>query len=422
MSFEEWKEVKLSDICDTIQYGYTQSASTEKVGPKFLRITDIRNDFIDWDDVPYCQISSEDFQKYKLEEGDIVIARTGATTGINKYIDSNIPESVFASYLIRIKINKDNDPRFVGYVLSSKKYEDYIKSILGGSAQPNANAKTLTSFTFLLPPKDEQQKISKILSSIDNKIELNNQINKKLEEMAQAIFKRWFVDFEFPNENGEPYKSSGGEFEESELGLIPKGWFVTEMGSFLIPKNERVNDKNLILYSTTNQGLQLRDEKFKKNLTKNNKKNKIIEKNDIVFGMSREILNFGVMKDKIGAVSPAYHVCKVDCDIYNAELLEMYMRIRSDYFLDLIKPGAREGQVIDKAHLQKKRLIVPKKEVQDHFYEVFSSIKNTMQTIEDQTSLLLQIRDTLLPKLMSGEIRVPLENEGRHQDEQLQRV
>lgn len=124
MSFEEWKEVKLSDICDTIQYGYTQSASTEKVGPKFLRITDIRNDFIDWDNVPYCQISSEDFQKYKLEEGDIVIARTGATTGINKYIDSNIPESVFASYLIRIKINKDNDPRFVGYVLSSKKYED----------------------------------------------------------------------------------------------------------------------------------------------------------------------------------------------------------------------------------------------------------------------------------------------------------
>ncbi len=77
-----------------------------------------------------------------------------------------------------------------------------------------------------VPEKEEQHRIVNILKSLDDKIELNNAINKNLEEMAQALFKRWFVDFEFPNENGEPYKSSGGEFEESELGLIPKGWRV----------------------------------------------------------------------------------------------------------------------------------------------------------------------------------------------------
>src|SRR5699024_5493681 len=88
-------------------------------------------------------------------------------------------------------------------------------------------------FKIKVPPLNEQKHIALILSTLDNKIELNNLINKNLEEMAQAIFKHWFVDFEFPNENGEPYKSSSGEFEKSQLGLIPKGWEVKELGDVI---------------------------------------------------------------------------------------------------------------------------------------------------------------------------------------------
>src|SRR5690606_29092307 len=88
---------------------------------------------------------------------------------------------------------------------------------------------SLRSIEVPLPSLNEQQNIVDILISIDDKIELNNAINNNLEEMAQAIFKHWFVDFEFPNNSGEPYKSSGGEFEESELGLIPKGWRIQRL-------------------------------------------------------------------------------------------------------------------------------------------------------------------------------------------------
>jgi type I restriction enzyme, S subunit len=428
MSFEDWKVEKLKHLTLKIGSGATPKGGKESYkesGISFIRSQNVLNHTFAKEGLVYIdKDQANKLNNVIVEEEDVLLNITGDSVCRCCIVPSEILPARVNQHVCIIRCDpKKILPHYLKSYLNSPYMQSYMLSLAySGGTRAALTKGMIENFDIPVPSIGEQSKIVSLLSSIDKKIELNNQINKNLEEMAQAIFKRWFVDFEFPNENGEPYKSSGGEFEESELGLIPKGWFVTEMGSFLMPKNERVNDKNLILYSTTNQGLQLRDEKFKKNLTKNNKKNKIIEKNDIVFGMSREILNFGVMKDKIGAVSPAYHVFKVDSDIYNAELLEMYMRIRSDYFLDLIKPGAREGQVIDRAHLQKKRLIVPKKEIQDHFYEVFSCIKNTMQTIEDQTNILIQIRDTLLPKLMSGEIRVPLENEGRHQDEQLQRV
>ena len=91
---------------------------------------------------------------------------------------------------------------------------------------PNLNTSILSQVPFSFPEYEEQRAIAATLSALDDKIELNNRINKTLEEMAQALFKHWFVDFEFPDENGQPYKSGGGEMEGSELGLIPKGWKV----------------------------------------------------------------------------------------------------------------------------------------------------------------------------------------------------
>lgn len=99
----KWEEKRLGVLCSDISYGYTESAVYEKVGPKFLRITDITGEFINWDSVPYCRISSSDFEKYKLQYNDIVIARTGATSGYNKQFIKSI-DAVYASYLIRFKI------------------------------------------------------------------------------------------------------------------------------------------------------------------------------------------------------------------------------------------------------------------------------------------------------------------------------
>src|SRR5699024_7830849 len=115
-------------------------------------------------------------------------------------------------------------------------FKELVKSRIEGSVIPHLYQKDLVALKLPLPDLSEQKAISKILRTLDDKIEVNNQINKTLENMAQAIVKQWFVDFEFPNEEGEPYKSSGGEMVESELGMIPKGWEVKgldEIAEFL---------------------------------------------------------------------------------------------------------------------------------------------------------------------------------------------
>ena len=117
----EWEEVTLAELSSSVSYGYTESASSEKVGPHFLRITDIQNGVVDWNTVPYCPISEKEHKKYKLFKGDVVVARTGNSTGEN-YIFEGDTDAVFASYLIRFRIDPSKSiPKFVWYTMRSYK-------------------------------------------------------------------------------------------------------------------------------------------------------------------------------------------------------------------------------------------------------------------------------------------------------------
>ena len=196
MENSNWPIKTLSELCNSVTYGYTESASLEKIGPKFLRITDIASGRLNWDSVPYCKITDVDFEKYKLKAGDIVIARTGATTGANYTFKQGDPENVvYASYLIKYSINQEiANPYFVGYVLKSNNWSEYVDAIAGGSAQPGANAKQLGSFEIQLPPLPEQKAIASVLSSLDDKIDLLHQQNQTLEALAETLFRQWFIE------------------------------------------------------------------------------------------------------------------------------------------------------------------------------------------------------------------------------------
>ena len=122
MPMEKWDRVILREICDSVNYGYTASAKPEPIGPKFLRITDIVPNRIDWSAVPHCKITEKNLSKYLLEKGDVVIARTGATTGYAKRIRTD-HKAVFASYLVRIRVNSKYDSRYVGFVVESDEYK-----------------------------------------------------------------------------------------------------------------------------------------------------------------------------------------------------------------------------------------------------------------------------------------------------------
>src|SRR6266446_3367112 len=156
-------EIKKLEAVSAINYGYTESASSEPVGPRFLRITDIQDDRVEWESVPYCKIESADLPKYRLSSGDIVFARTGATTGKSFLVDDP-PEAVFASYLIRLRLlDKKLLPEFVSLFFQTDGYWKSIKDGSAGSAQGGFSATKLGALSIPIPPLPEQQRIVGIL-------------------------------------------------------------------------------------------------------------------------------------------------------------------------------------------------------------------------------------------------------------------
>ncbi|MGO8805535.1 MAG: restriction endonuclease subunit S [Candidatus Bathyarchaeia archaeon] len=158
---KDWKMSTIRKLASSVNYGYTQSASSAPVGPKFLRITDIQGGKVDWDEVPYCEIDQESLAKYSIKSGDVLVARTGASTGENVYIE-DCPASVFASYLIRIRFADKNLARYIAKFMRSPRYQDYILNSIGGSAQPNANAITLTDVQVPVPQANILEKFGEL--------------------------------------------------------------------------------------------------------------------------------------------------------------------------------------------------------------------------------------------------------------------
>lgn len=193
-----WEIKPLGEV-SKINYGYTEKASFDEVGPKFLRITDIQENGVDWETVPYCKCSDKDLPKYKLETGDIVFARTGATTG-KSYLIDNPPNSVFASYLIRLRMNSINEfiPEFISYFFQTKTYWDKINAGISGSAQGGFNATKLGELEFHFPKsKEAQLTIVRQLDALraeTQKLEtIYQQKLLNLEELKKSVLQRAFA-------------------------------------------------------------------------------------------------------------------------------------------------------------------------------------------------------------------------------------
>ena len=396
---EEWKEYKLEELSKGKgAYGIGASAvpfSDDKY--TYLRITDINDDGT-LNKNGLMSVDDEDAYKYVLCENDIVFARTGNSTGRSYFYDGTDGTLVYAGFLIKFSLDEEKvNPRILKYYTHSKPYYDWVKSFDTGGTRGNINAKTYGAMPILLPPRNVQDRIVEILKSLDDKIEVNQRINEQLEELAQALFKSWFVDF-------EPFKD--GEFVESELGMIPEGWKVLSFKDFINPSSEKVFVGELPEYSVTNNGIIPRDEKFKKQLSKATSKNKVLRKNNLVFGMSRDILNWGIMEDLIGGVSSAYNVYTINESQICPTYLRLYMNAKIAYFNDLIGNAAREGQSLDKVALLNKIVYVPNWEIWNDFLNKYSAIKEEILVGVKEITHLTNLRDTLLPKLMSGEIEV----------------
>ncbi len=401
----EWKKVKLVDICQKISYGYTASATDDPVGPKFLRITDIRHGYIDWEQVPYCEISALEKEKYQLNIGDICVARTGASTGVSTVIKHEV-DAVFASYLIRFQVDRQvADPFFVGYVLQSQLFKNHVTGILGGSAQPNANAKQFGSFIFLLPPLPVQRRIAQILGRLDDKIEVNRRINRTLEAMARALYRHWFVDF-------GPFQD--GKFVESELGLIPKGWEVSTIGteskvvSGGTPSTkvaEYWEDGDIYWATPTDMTSLYAPVIFdtKRKITQLGLKNssaKLLPPGSVLVTSRATLgvaaINYVPMSTNQGFKS------MIPGDRVTAAYLWLYVQHNQDEIHN--RASGTTFMEINSRNFKALPILVPPIEIMRAFDRIVSKYFDQIYALEQETVQLAETRDYLLPKLLSGEV------------------
>ena len=238
-----WEIKKLGEVAK-VMYGYTEKSYIEEIGPKFLRITDIQNDGVNWDTVPYCYINDSDFEKYKLINGDIVFARTGATTG-KSYLVINPPKSVFASYLVKLNIiNIDLLPEFLFLYFQTKAYWDTINAGISGSAQGGFNATKLSELQIPFPPKEEQQRIVAKLDEAFEAIEktkANAEQNLKntkelFDSYLHSIFENKGKDWEIKKINEICTLINGRAYNKQEL-LSEGKYRVLRVGNFFTNNN-----------------------------------------------------------------------------------------------------------------------------------------------------------------------------------------
>jgi len=180
-------ETTLGDACARIDYGFTASSTLDDVGPRFLRITDIEQSHVAWSTVPFCMATAAEEAKYALADGDIVVARTGASTGRSQWIQLDEP-AVFASYLVRFRTKSEFDSRFIAFLLQTSEWLGFVdRQAHGKSAQPNMSAASMAAFRFRYPPLAEQQAIAEVLGALDDKIAANTTLAATADLCASTV-------------------------------------------------------------------------------------------------------------------------------------------------------------------------------------------------------------------------------------------
>ena len=341
-------------------------------------------------------------RKGKLMPQDIVLTTRGTVGNVGFYSDDvPYPNMRINSGMVIIRPGEDFDTMFLYQYLRSCYFRAQITQFQSGSAQPQLPISTLQKMKVIKPDIAAQRRIASILSSFDRKIELNNKINADLEEMAQAIFKNWFVDF-------EPFKD--GKFVDSELGMIPEGWKVGTLGDITKNKSAKVKERNdvKVLSPVTTGELVLSEEYFTKQVFSSSiAKYKIVNKGDFAYNPAR--VNIGSLGrnefDFDGCVSPVYVVFSV-LDGY-----ENYFDLfrKTDFFKDSVASLAIGGvrQSLSYDDLSLIETIIPSENVVEKFNNLYNQMKKTIKANKLESSRLSLLRDTLLPRLMSGEIEVP---------------
>ena len=417
----EWEVDTMENALNEIIDYRGKTPVKSETGIVTLSAKSVKDGYIDYSKAYF--ISESTYQKFMVRgfprKGDILLT-TEAPLGLVARLDR---EKVgIAQRLLTLRGKKEyllND--YLMYYLMSNEGKHQLTSRQSGTTVTGIKQKEFRKCLISIPPFEEQKAIAHILSTLDDKIEVNNQINKTLENMAQEIFKQWFVDFEFPNEDGESYKSSGGEMVESELGLIPKGWEVAslyDIADYINGTSFKKNEVNEFEGIPIIKIVEIKNGYSKStsfyNGTTNKAKKYYLRKRDILFSWSgnpETSIDIFIWSKEQGILNQ--HIFKVEPYDYSKSYIYFLLKNFKSVFMDIASNKQTTGLGhVTVADLKRLKTPIPNEEILSEFIKIsdviIEKIFNNMQEIETLQSL----RDSLLPKLLSGEIRVPLDEEG----------
>ena len=347
----------------------------------YLRITDINDDGT-LNKQGLMSVDDENASNYILKENDIVFARTGNSTGRSYFYDGADGELVYAGFLIKFSIDKKKvNPRILKYYTHSKPYFNWVRSFDTGGTRGNINAKTYGTMPITLPSREVQDKIVSILKSLDDKIELNRRINGNLEQQAQALFKAWFVDF-------EPFKD--GKFVDSELGRIPEGWKVGQLDELVEIKYGKDHKKllpgNIPVYGS---GGIMRHVNMP-----------IYEKESVLIPRKGSLNNVLYVNHPFWTVDTMFYTrMKI-----NGIAKFIYLFISPIDLLSMNNGSAVPSMTTE--ILSKIRLVIPSKNIFDNFESLVAPSFDKIGSCNKEICKLSNLRDDLLPKLLSGELSI----------------
>lgn len=411
MTSKAWQKLKLDDLIISANTGLDAIKRAPIVaydsGIKCLRIQDVSQQkvFNDWG---FCEVTDHNYTRFRLKKDDIMIARTGATVGSNKIIASDL-NSVYNNGLIRIRVNETKIlPQYLYYLFQDQQFHAHVKAIaIGTSTQPNMKIQALLDFAILVPDLFTQKRIAKLLSVLDEKIELNRQTNATLEAMGQAIFKEWFVNYNFPGATGELVESGVAGF-----GRIPAGWRIDTLGEILqikggtTPRTREDRYWNGDIHWAT-----------PKDLSKLN--------SPVLLDTNRKITKEGLAKISSGLLPKGTLLFSSRAPIGYLAIAEIPLAINQGFiaiqarrtsnqfmlywlqeYLERVKSRANGSTFLEisKTNFRKIKLIVPDQSVIVEFDKHSTVVYEAIKKNEQQNLSLAKTRDTLLPKLMRGEI------------------
>jgi len=418
-----WKHYKLKDIADIKLSNVDKKIKDNEIPIKLCNYTDVyKNSFINFDKAKNFMVAScnkNEYKKFKLQKGQVAITKDSETPndiGISTYILENFDDVVLGYHLSLITPNqKYLNGRFLHYWFNTKHAKKYFENNAGGSGQRcSLSINIINNIPLFIPNITTQKAIAKVLSDIDAKIELNNKINRELEAMAKTLYDYWFVQFDFPNDQGKPYKSSGGKmiYNEQLKREIPKGWEV----------------KNLTELFVFQKGIEPGTNEYKTSKT---------SKDDIVFYRVADIngntttyinsknKNFNLINEYNVVVSFDGSIGKVGIGLngaYSSGLQKIYdpskklansiiyMLFKDERIIKTIHKYAT-GSIILHASNSIKYLTIPYDEtIYLKFQNIINPIYNKIIKNKIENKQLTELRDWLLPMLMNGQVTVQNRN------------